>query len=93
MFKLIAGRALGRAATLLAAGVLAGCTLGPAYERPATDLPDDWRRPVGGAGESRSAAEFGERWWSLYADPVLERLIDEALAHNADATIAAARVL
>ena len=41
----------------------------------------------------RKAETASERWWSLYADPVLDRLIDEALEHNADAKIAAARVL
>lgn len=31
-------------------------------------------------------------WWTLFADPVLDQLVDEALTHNADVTIAAARV-
>src|SRR5262245_7455703 len=33
-----------------------------------------------------------ERWWTLFADVQLERLVDEALAHNADLESAVARV-
>jgi multidrug efflux system outer membrane protein len=33
-----------------------------------------------------------ERWWTLFGDPALERLVDEALAHNADLESAIARV-
>jgi multidrug efflux system outer membrane protein len=72
------------AAALLAAA-LAGCTLGPAYERPATELPASWPAAQG-------APVKGERWWVLYSDPVLDRLIDEALVHNQDLALAAARV-
>jgi multidrug efflux system outer membrane protein len=34
-----------------------------------------------------------EQWWHLYADATLDQLEDEALAHNADIQVAAARVL
>src|SRR6185503_10593354 len=33
-----------------------------------------------------------DRWWTLFGDPALERLIDESLAHNADLESAVARV-
>src|ERR1044071_5527620 len=33
-----------------------------------------------------------ERWWTLFGDPALERLVEESLAHNADLESAAARV-
>jgi len=81
------------AAPLLAI-LLAGCAVGPDYQRPEFELPQDWRAaPPTSAEPARQADTAGERWWSLYADPVLDRLIDEALAHNADAAVAAARVL
>jgi multidrug efflux system outer membrane protein len=72
------------AAALLAAA-LAGCSLGPTYQRPAAELPAAWPAT---AGEPAKA----ERWWSLYSDAVLDRLIDEALAHNQDLVLATARV-
>jgi multidrug efflux system outer membrane protein len=34
----------------------------------------------------------GERWWTLYGDAALDRLVDEALAHNQDLALAVARV-
>ncbi len=83
-------------APLFATYLLAGCAVGPDYQRPNFELPQDWQSSdaaPGAAAVPRPADSVGERWWSLYADPVLDRLIDETLAHNADAAVAAARVL
>lgn len=33
-----------------------------------------------------------ERWWTAFGDPTLDRLVDEALAHNLDLAAAIARV-
>jgi len=69
------------------AALIAGCAVGPNYERPAVELPAAWQgAPVGGAKAT------DDRWWALYADPVLDRLIEEALAGNQDLALAAARV-
>ena len=64
-----------------------GCALGPKYERPAAELPAAWQQ-----APAQGAPAIGARWWTLYQDPVLDRLIDEALAHNQDLALAAARV-
>ena len=75
---------------LVSAALLGACSAGPDYKRPEMQLPEQWAAPQ----ESDKAAKAAsERWWSLYADPVLDRLEDEALAHNADAQMAMARVL
>lgn len=69
------------------AALIAGCAVGPHYERPAVELPAAWQgAPVGGVKAT------GDRWWTLYADPVLDRLIEDALANNQDLALAAARV-
>jgi multidrug efflux system outer membrane protein len=66
---------------------LASCSLMPPYQRPAAELPAKWSEsPADGATAP------GERWWTLYSDPVLDRLVGEALAMNRDLAIAAARV-
>jgi outer membrane protein, multidrug efflux system len=80
---------------LLLAGLLGGCAVGPDYKRPTMDLPQDWaaRQKVAGPVAAKPVDGMGERWWSLYRDPVLDKLEDEALAHNADAQVAVARVL
>ena len=69
------------------AALLAGCTLGPAYERPATELPAHWAEfpPTGVKAPA-------ERWWTMYGDPALERLVEEALVSNQDLALATARV-
>jgi len=92
---------------LLAAGLLAACAAGPDYQQPKMELPENWSTKQGQLQQAASApvaassvaattqttGHAGERWWSLYADPVLDKLEDEAKAHNADAQVAVARVL
>jgi multidrug efflux system outer membrane protein len=45
------------------------------------------------AAPVKKTGEAGERWWSLYADPVLNKLEDEAIAHSASVQSAVANVL
>jgi multidrug efflux system outer membrane protein len=72
--------------------LLAGCAVGPNYKRPTVNLPTDYR--VAAPAQSDSVASFGnEKWWELYQDPVLAKLIHTALQQNYDARIAATRVL
>ena len=77
---------LDRIAALTAAATLAGCmTVGPDYKRPEVDTPQQW--PVHGQAEPVSS-----QWWRSYGDPVLERMVEEALVHNLDLRQAIARV-
>jgi len=72
---------------LIALFALAGCAVGPDYERPAIALPADY--PVGGPeGEAAVPAE----WWTLYRDATLEELVATTRANNADIRLAAAQV-
>lgn len=93
-------------APTVAALLLAGCAVGPDYRRPDIDLPERWTTTGTDAAGSAStgasaghdrpsvaASTVGARWWAVYGDATLDRLIDEALARNGDAQIAAARVL
>ena len=71
---------------------LAACgRAGPDYAPPQT--PSGTAQPFIGAG---SAAVTGESpapdWWRLYQDPVLDRLVADALAANKDLAIAAANL-
>jgi outer membrane protein, multidrug efflux system len=36
--------------------------------------------------------QLPDPWWTIFGDPVLNQLVDEALAHNTDVAVAAARV-
>lgn len=41
---------------------------------------------------TQASTPLPDPWWQIFADPTLDQLIDEALAHNTDVTVAAARV-
>ena len=69
--------------------VLAGCTVGPNYQRPRVVLPTVYRGDT-----SSSASSLGdEKWWALFDDTVLQQLVHTALTQNYDARIAATRIL
>jgi multidrug efflux system outer membrane protein len=71
----------------LGAALLAGCTLGPDYQRPELKAPAVFQY------EPQQAAETADTtWWTQFQDPQLEQLIAEALKHNTNVQIAAANV-
>ena len=81
-------------ALLIAALLLAGCTVGPKYQRPGIDTPSAYRGESAAQSSNASAESFGnEKWWDVFQDPVLQQLIRTALQQNYDVRIAAARVL
>ena len=43
--------------------------------------------------QAQAATALPEPWWTIFNDPQLNQLIDEALLHNPDIAIAAARVM
>src|SRR5271156_6536157 len=70
----------------------AGCMMGPKYQRPAVNVPKEYRAPA--PQQAAQASSLGnEQWWQVYQDPVLTQLIHTAIAQNYDVRIAAARVL
>jgi multidrug efflux system outer membrane protein len=72
---------------LLAAALLAGCAVGPDYERPRIEAPGEWRIDYPRAAEVANTA-----WWKQFGDPVLDQLIETALRENLDVQAASARV-
>lgn len=78
-------------AVLLPVWLLAACAAGPDYKRLDMVLPESW--PSRQDDTARKASAASGQWWQLYADAVLDQLEEEALAHNADIQVAAARVL
>jgi multidrug efflux system outer membrane protein len=66
---------------------LVGCVQLPELKQPAPDLPRAWPTQA-----EQGANLTGAEWWSVYADPALDKLIAEALANNSDIRLAAARV-
>ncbi|WP_043458988.1 efflux transporter outer membrane subunit [Gluconacetobacter diazotrophicus] len=80
---------------LLAATMLAGCTVGPRYQ------PDRMKLPPGFAEDEHAAtpAEIARTnaelkdWWHRFGDAELDRLVDRAIAGNYDLQIAGQRIL
>ncbi len=82
-------KALSAAALLL---TLSGCKVGPNYQRPAVDVPGQYRGLAPGIGTAGN--NFNEmNWESVFPDQVLQGLIKEALSNNYDIRIAASRIL
>ncbi|MDQ3268493.1 MAG: efflux transporter outer membrane subunit [Pseudomonadota bacterium] len=75
--------------------LLAACAAGPNYQRPEMDLPEYWVTKPSAISPAieKPVNAADERWWSLYADPVLDKIENEALVHNVDAQVATARIL
>ncbi len=76
-----------RLTVLLVAFPLAGCLMGPKYQRPEVEAPPAYRYEVAEAKDTANAP-----WWQQFKDPVLDSLIDEALARNLNVKIAAANI-
>lgn len=81
-------------AAVLAAVLLAGCSLIPAYERPATPVPQTFGEepPSPPAGLLPPEAASLPDWRTYFTDPALHALIETALANNRDLRAALARV-
>lgn len=67
--------------------LLAGCAVGPDYERPKVDAPPQYRFEDMQARDTANTA-----WWTQFGDKELVRLVGIALAENKDVLISAARV-
>ncbi|MGH9464675.1 MAG: efflux transporter outer membrane subunit, partial [Thermoanaerobaculia bacterium] len=90
---------------ILAVGLLAGCAVGPDYQRPPLTLPEQFGGPAASAAATSAAAVPAEEeassaaasladqaWWEILGDDVLEALIDETLRNAYDLRLAAWRV-
>lgn len=67
---------------------LSGCfVVGPDYEKPQLETPQQWRFAV---EDARDTANLP--WWRQLQDPVLNNLVEQALRNNLDLKIAIANV-
>jgi outer membrane protein, multidrug efflux system len=48
--------------------------------------------PAALPAQADSTAQLPDPWWTLFHDPTLDKLVEEALAHNPDVAVAAGRV-
>jgi multidrug efflux system outer membrane protein len=78
-----------RALAWIAAAALAGCAVGPDYRRPPLELASAYPSTDIAAAVQ---PDVPEKWWTLYADPILDDLVATALRRNADVEFAVARI-
>lgn len=67
--------------------VLSGCIVSR-VDPQKPDLPLPEALPA----QPQATTQLPDPWWTIFADPTLDQLVDEALAHNPDVAVAAARV-
>jgi multidrug efflux system outer membrane protein len=76
---------------MAALDILNGCAVGPDYKPPApadgADAPLISRTPT-----AETTAEPPDDWWRLYQDALLDQLLQEAFAANADLRVAEANL-
>ncbi len=74
--------------------LLTGCTVGPNYKRPVVQVPAAYRGEAPDQLAVQNTTSLGdEKWWTIFQDDELQKLIRIALKQNYDVRIAATRVL
>src|SRR5512132_469078 len=87
---MIAGRRVAASAALVS--FVSGCiAVGPNFTRPSSSVAPQWMAP----GDARVDAtrDIDQRWWTVFDDDVLDRLIDTAYQQNLSLLSAGVRVL
>ena len=82
-------RAYPLAASLLA---LSACAVGPDYRAPAPLSPTDSALTAAQGVNGVTDTALPEKWWRLFDDAALDRLVERALAHNTDLRQASANL-
>ena len=74
---------------LIAATGIAGCAVGPNYRTPPPGVDSHFAN----AGEPGfNEASPVQRYWTTFSDPLLDSLVNDAIAHNKDLVTAAANL-
>lgn len=74
--------------------LLSSCTVGPNYKRPKIDVPATYRNPSEPQAAQSTGTSFGdEKWWTVFQDTELQKLIRTAIQQNYNVQIAASRVV
>ena len=81
-------------AVMVCAAFLSACAVGPDYERPDVNAPEQFRSaPTQPSdGSSLGTISSTDAWWEAFEDPVLNQLVEDGLSNNRDLQSAIARV-
>jgi NodT family efflux transporter outer membrane factor (OMF) lipoprotein len=77
--------------------LLSGCMVGPNFERPQADVPENWLSSDAAAATQpsvavRAAAHEVVKWWTTFNDPTLDSLVQRAVESNLDLKAATSRI-
>lgn len=75
-----------RLAIAVGCGLLAGCAVGPDYQRPSMATPAQFKQAEGWRAATPADTQAKGEWWALYNDPQLNALVDEL--NRANQTVA-----
>ena len=78
---------------LPACGWFPAVNLAPTYEPPQYVVPDSWQGSSPFVEAKPADGELRPDWWKLFNDPVLDQLVDQAMAANPDLHAAAERFI
>jgi len=78
--------------TSACAFILAGCAVGPDYERNMPDTAQSWFSSERAEAVIDESQAVQTEWWSTLSDPVLAHMIEKTAAHNLDVKIAEANI-
>jgi NodT family efflux transporter outer membrane factor (OMF) lipoprotein len=81
-----------RVLAIALAAVLAGCAVGPAYERPPVDMPAQWKLDEPWTVARPDDAAARGPWWKRFGDAQLDALQEQALAASPTLQAATARL-
>ena len=79
------------AAAIGVALALAGCAVGPDYQRPGTALPADFAA-VAPVDPNAPSTAIASDWWTVYNDAQLTDLVNASISNNPNIRLAIARV-
>ncbi len=71
-----------RSSALLLLLTLSACAVGPDYKRPPLNLPTQWQSATDFHPAVPGDAQFKGNWWEMFADPQLNKLVQQALKQN-----------
>ena len=69
---------------------LAGCSLAPPYLRPAVETPAAYKE-AGPWKTATSSVQYPEKWWQVFADPILDDLEEHLNIDNQNIKLAEAQ--
>lgn len=85
-------KAVNRVALLAIATALAGCAVGPDYQRPDVTLPASWQGDTTFHPAKPDDAALKGDWWEMFHDGQLSALEQQALSQNQSLQLASTRL-